>query len=109
MRSKLSIATALIVGAGIAAGSASGAGQKTVTIKNIDFTPATVTIQHGGAVVWKWADRGVSHNVTSRGKARFHSSSTRLTGTYRVVFRRAGTYRYVCTIHANMRGKVVVR
>jgi plastocyanin len=31
-----------------------------------------------------------------------------LTGTYTVRFRRPGTYRYVCTIHPNMRGRVIV-
>ena len=80
-----------------------------VTIKNIDFHAATVTIHRGGTITWTFADRNVSHNVTSRGKLRFRSSPTKRSGTYRVRFTKPGTYAYVCTIHANMRGRVVVR
>jgi plastocyanin len=68
-----------------------------------------VTIRRGGRVTWRFVDDEVSHNVTSVGTPRFRSSATKLTGTYTVRFRRAGIYRYVCTIHANMRGKVIVR
>jgi plastocyanin len=31
-----------------------------------------------------------------------------LTGTYTVRFTRPGAYRYVCTIHPNMKGRVIV-
>lgn len=81
----------------------------TVTIKGIDFHPRSVTIRRGGSVTWRFADPEVSHNVTSHGKPRFRSSPTKLTGRYTVTFRRAGTYRYVCTIHPNMHGRVLVR
>jgi plastocyanin len=51
----------------------------------------------------------VSHNVTSRGAPRFRSSPTKMTGTWSVRFAKAGTYRYVCTLHPGMAGRVVVR
>ena len=92
--------------AGTPAGATGGA---RVTIKNIDFHPATVTIRRGQSVTWTFADKGVPHNVTSRGRLRFRSSSSKQSGTYTVRFAKPGTYAYVCTIHANMRGRVVVR
>ena len=82
---------------------------KQVLLKDIEFTPSTVTIQRGSSVRWVWKDPRVSHNVKSRGSVRFRSSGTKLTGTHTVRFSSKGTYRYVCTIHPNMVGKVVVR
>lgn len=80
-----------------------------VTVSDIDYSRHRVVVHRGAIVVWKFADPQVSHNVTSRGRSRFRSSHTMLTGTYRVRFRHPGVYRYVCTIHPNMRGRVVVR
>ena len=88
---------------------AGAAGVERVVLKDIDFSPASVTIRRGDSVRWVWRDPNVSHDVTSRGRLRFRSSATKLTGTHTVRFRRKGTYRYVCTIHPNMLGKVVVR
>ena len=88
---------------------AGAAGVRRVVLKDIEFTPATVTIRRGDSVRWVWRDPRVSHDVTSRGRLRFRSSDTKLNGTHTVRFRRKGTYRYVCTIHPGMLGKVVVR
>jgi plastocyanin len=100
---------AFVLGTAAAPLAADAAVTKRVVLKDIDFSPATVTIQRGSSVRWVWMDPMVSHDVTSRGKLRFRSSDTRLTGTHTVRFRSKGTYRYVCTIHPNMLGKVVVR
>jgi plastocyanin len=80
-----------------------------VTIKDIDFHPARLVVHHGDTVRWSFLDASTSHNVTSTGAKRFHSSPTKRTGTYSVRFRHSGTYRYHCTIHPNMVAKVVVR
>jgi plastocyanin len=103
------VVATIVVAAPVSSTPAGAASVKTVVLENIDFSPATVTIRRGGSVRWAWKDKEVSHNVTSRGRSRFRSSPTKLTGTYTVRFKRKGTYRYVCTIHANMVGKVVVR
>jgi len=91
------------------AASADGAVSRTVQIKDIDFHPARLVVHRGDRVTWRFLDEEVSHNVTSVAKPRFRSSGSRMTGTYSVRFTRKGTYRYVCTIHANMRGRIVVR
>jgi plastocyanin len=101
-------ATALAVPS-LLAGDAAAGSVKTVVIEDIDFTPRSVTIGRGGVVRWKFADGVTPHNVASRGKPRFRSSSTKTSGTYSVRFSKAGTYRYVCTIHLNMKARVVVR
>ena len=87
---------------------ATAAAVKVVKLKGFEIRPATVRIGRGGTVEWRFLDRPSPHNVTSRGTKRFRSSPSKQTGTYRVKFRRAGAYRYVCTIHPNMRGRVVV-
>jgi len=101
------LAVALVVAA--VGGVAQGASSRTVTLKNKRFHPASVSIKKGTKVIWKWADSGpVPHNITSTGSKRFRSSSTKTSGTYAITFRSAGTYRYNCTIHPGMVGKVIV-
>ena len=102
-------AAALITAA--AASTAGAASTKVVAIKDIDFKPSTVRITRGSTVEWRFLDAasGAPHNVRSRGRLRFRGSATKTTGTHRVRFRRTGTYRYVCTVHPGMDGKVVVR
>ena len=100
---------AAVVVAAVMAAPAHGAGDRTVQIKDIDFHPARLVVHRGDRVTWRFLDEEVSHNVTSVAKPRFRSSDSRMTGTYSVRFTRKGTYRYVCTIHANMRGRIVVR
>ena len=107
MRTRHIVIAAVAIGS--LGASVAEASTRTVRISGIEFRPSSITIQRGDYVRWRFADPRVSHNVKSRGTLRFRSSETKLTGTHTVRFRRAGTYRYVCTIHPNMRGKVVVR
>lgn len=80
-----------------------------VSIADIDFNPRVKTIRRGDTVRWTWRDGNTPHNVKSRGSLRFRSSPTKTRGTHSVRFVRGGTYRYVCSIHLNMRGRIVVR
>ncbi len=80
-----------------------------VRLVDIEIKPAVLRVRRGATVEWRFLDRVAAHDVTSRGRPRFRSSATKLEGTHRVRFRRAGTYRYICTVHPNMRGRVVVR
>ena len=101
------IAAAVFVPA-VAFGGAHAARGRTVILKNLRFSPSAVSIGRGQTVTWRWADGGTPHNVISTSGSRFHSSSTKVSGSYTVRFTRAGTYSYVCTIHPGMRGKVIV-
>jgi plastocyanin len=103
------LVVAAVAAAAVMAAPAHGAGGRTVQIKDIDFHPARLVVHRGDQVTWRFLDAEVSHNVTSVGRLRFRSSGSRMTGAYSVRVTRKGTYRYVCTIHANMRGRIVVR
>jgi plastocyanin len=87
---------------------AAGAATTSVTLKNIDFSTPTVRIAMGDSVRWLFRDAPTPHNVTSTGKPRFRSSTSKQSGTYSVRFGKRGTYRYVCTLHPNMNGRVIV-
>lgn len=101
----------LLVPACLAAGvSAAGAAStRTVVLEDVEFKPSSVRIKRGDTVRWVWRDGSTPHNVRSRGSRRFKSSSTKTRGRHAVRFSRAGTYRYVCTVHIGMDGRVVVR
>jgi plastocyanin len=109
MRLRSSIAAISAAALVVLTASTSSASTRSVVLRDIAFKPATVKIHRGDRVRWRWDDGDTPHNVTSRGSTRFKSSTTKSTGTYVARFRRRGTYRYVCTIHPGMAGRVVVR
>jgi len=77
-----------------------------VEIKDFTFTPETVTIQKGGSVTWINLD-SVQHTVSIDGMA--DSDKLGLNQEFTQVFDKAGEYPYICTIHASMTGKVIVK
>lgn len=103
------MAVALAASATSAAPAATAPSKASVKIQDIEFRPARVTVRRGGTVRWTFLDVATPHNVRSKGRPRFAGSPTKQEGSYSVRFRRAGTYRYVCTLHLNMKGTVVVR
>ena len=111
MRRLLVFAVLLIAAMGVAMGGApsgGAAGSKSIRVDDDFFSPKRTTISKNTVVTWRWrGDR--PHNVRSRGTRRFKGSSTKTSGTHRVRFRRAGTYRYICTIHDGMSGRITVR
>jgi len=86
---------------------AAGTARSVERVKMADgnvFRPARVTIARGDVV--KWVNRdNVAH--TSTGDA-WNSGTVAPGETFRRRFRRAGTFRYRCTIHPTMTGVVVV-
>jgi plastocyanin len=83
---------------------ARAAATTTVTLKDISFRKSTVKIAKGASVKWVWKDGDTPHNVTFAAK----HSKTQKSGSYSLRFARAGTFKYHCTIHPGMDGKVVV-
>jgi plastocyanin len=111
--SKLTIPT-LIALAAVAAlalfGGTAGAAT-TVTLGDNFFSPSKKTIGKGTKVKFKWVGNR-RHNVTkaSGPGGGFASRTTKSRGVnFAKKFRRAGTYRLVCTIHAGMGMTLVVR
>jgi plastocyanin len=80
------------------------AANKTVKVADDVFRARTVTINKGNTVTWKWVGDH-PHNV----KFKTFKSKVQVNGTFRHRFTRRGTFRYVCTIHTDMKGKVIVQ
>jgi plastocyanin len=108
VRPAASAASAAIGSTVLLAGGAQGAASKTVHIKGIDFSPRVLTVKPGTTVRWMFEDKNTPHNVTSRGRMKFRSSPTKQSGSYAFRFTKHGRYAYVCTIHLNMKGTIVV-
>ena len=78
----------------------------TVTVANMAFTPAKVTVGLGESVTWSFPD-SIAHTSTSnQGFWDFGPASNG--ETFTVVFASAGRYDYHCRIHSMMHGRVVV-
>ncbi len=114
MRLHTSLTALALFGAGLflvgVPGPASASSARTVVMKDIDFKPGVVHVRRGTRVTWANKDKYAAHNVKSRGRKRFRSSGTFLGGgSYSVKFSKPGTYRYVCTLHPGMNGRIVVK
>ena len=78
-----------------------------VPIKSFAFMPMSVTVAVGGSVTWKNLD-GEPHTVTST-DGLFRSAGLDQGDSFTVKFSKPGVYRYVCSIHPQMRAEVVVK
>jgi len=110
----LALALAAILLAGSAAPAASGPAARTVLraetarveIENFAFSPRTLRIRRGTRVVFANRDR-TAHTATRRGS--FDTGTIPSGRKAAVRFKRRGTFKYICTIHPDMHGKIVVR
>ena len=97
------------VAASMAASSAASqapAASDAITIQNFAFAPASLTVKSGATVTWtnmdspkhsvKWDDGTTGSDPLATG------------ATYTRTFAAAGTFTYVCGIHASMKGTIVV-
>jgi plastocyanin len=81
---------------------------KTVVIKNFQFKPAKITIKRGTRVRWINRD-STAHTATANNGRSFDSGRLRPGERYKHTFKSAGTKRYHCEIHPDMRGRVLVK
>jgi len=101
----VALAAAAIGGSATLSGAAT---TKSVAVDDDFFSAKKATISKNTTVTWRW--RGESpHNVTPTGSKKFKKSTTKTSGTHKVKFTSAGTFRYVCTIHDGMTGSIVVK
>jgi plastocyanin len=109
-RGRRQIIAALLLATAIAAvAPAQASDKKTVTIAGADdasyaFDPDKLHVDKGTTVHWNW-DSNAPHNVTFTGLG--VASSTGDSGTYQRKFKKAGTFKYVCSVHG-FKGKVIV-
>ncbi|MBF6061772.1 cupredoxin domain-containing protein [Nocardia terpenica] len=101
--------TTSVAGGSGGAASTAPASAVTVEVDKMAFSPASVTIPVGGTVTWKFSDR-VPHAVQGIGDSAMGINGPIVTkGEWSHSFSVAGTYRYLCPLHPEMRGTVVVR
>ncbi|NNH71951.1 cupredoxin family copper-binding protein [Nocardia uniformis] len=80
----------------------------TVTVDDMKFSPAAITVKAGDTVTWKFEDR-VPHSVQGIGDAAMGINSPIFTsGEWSHTFTVPGTYRYLCPLHPQMKGTVTV-
>ncbi len=77
-----------------------------VEIKDFAFNPATITVQKGTTVTWIQKD-STRHTATSD-EGIFDSGLLSLDQSWSYTFNEAGTFKYHCTPHPNMKGTIVV-
>jgi plastocyanin len=77
-----------------------------VVIKNFMFQPMTVTMKAGTSLTWVNRDEE-PHTVTSE-NGLFRSGAMDTNETFTFKFDKPGTYHFLCSIHPQMVGTIVV-
>lgn len=80
---------------------------KTVLMNHFRFQPDRLTIHVGDTVEWKNLDI-VPHTATAVNPKSFDSGQIATGASWRFTFKRKGAYDYECTLHPNMKAKLVV-
>lgn len=88
------------------AASSSGGGVA-IKMQNIAFDPKAVSVKVGQKVTWT-NDDSVDHNVTSQSGETIKSDNFGKGGTFSFTPTKAGTIKYVCTIHPGMTATLTV-
>ena len=80
-----------------------------VSIDNFSFNAPDIRVKPGTRVTWTNHD-DIPHTVTADGiPPQFRSHPLDTGETFSMVFGRAGTFRYFCSLHPKMRGTVTVQ
>jgi len=82
----------------------------TIEIREFKFEPASLTVHSGDIVEWK-NDDVVPHTATADDHDQepvFDSGKIQTGAAWRHVAPEKGTYNYICTLHPNMHGKLIV-
>ena len=83
----------------------------TVMIREFTFEPEILTVNEGDTVEWR-NDDAVPHTATADGEADkplFDSGNIQTGAAWRYAVQKKGTYDYICTLHPNMKGKLIVQ
>jgi plastocyanin len=84
-----------------------GGGGTEVSMADITFDPAEVTVGVGDTVTWT-NDDSVDHDVTADSFSSGDPGGMAPGDTFDHAFEEAGTFDYVCTVHPGMEGSVTV-
>ena len=104
----ISIVGALLTAASCYAAEPVAANQELlVSIENMVFNPAEVAVAPGTTVTWLNKDV-MPHTVVDTNKS-FRSKILAKEDKFSFTFTTAGDYSYLCSVHPNMKGKVIVK
>jgi len=78
----------------------------TITIENYTFSPSNLTVTPGTNVTWI-NNQNVNHRIVIQGLVNSSILQTGQSFTY--TFSNIGIYDYSCSIHPNMKGKIIVQ
>jgi len=78
-----------------------------VPIQQYSFLPTELTVRPGATVTWSNEDEAV-HTVTAADKS-WDSGRIPIGGSFSQTFTAPGTYDFVCSIHAAMKGTITVQ
>lgn len=79
----------------------------TVTMDHNTFIPGEVTVVPGTTVTWVNKE-AMPHTVVDLNKG-FRSKTLTKDASFSFTFATAGDYDYLCSIHPNMKGRVIVK
>jgi len=88
---------------------ARAAGSKSVTIKNFEFGPKSVTVTKGDTVTWTNQDSAPHTATKATGSGTFDTGNLKKGQSGSHKFDQTGSFAYICAIHPNMKGTVVVK
>ena len=78
-----------------------------ISIENFHYMPETLTVKAGTAVTWINRDEE-PHNVVSLDRV-FRSKAIDGGEKFTASFDKPGPYKYICAVHPQMRGQIVVQ
>jgi plastocyanin len=78
-----------------------------IVVKNFMFQPTSLSVKVGSTVTWTNMDEEPHTVVSSSGLFRSNGLDTKDTFSYK--FEKAGTYTFMCSIHPQMVGTIIVK
>ena len=86
---------------------AKAAASASVTIRDFEFDPPTVTVNEGDTVTW--TNEGPTVHTATAEDGSFDTGTLRKGESGSATFTSAGTINYICSPHPYMKGKVIVQ
>ncbi len=82
----------------------------TIDMRNVQFLPQRARVKAGETVLWKNSDT-MAHTVTKQGGPGPESGSGTIApgGTFAHTFKQPGKIDYLCTIHPNQTGVLILK
>jgi len=96
-----------LFGAALAFRTVAAEGPSEIKIDNLAFGPKELTVAPGTTVTWVNRD-DLPHSVVDKSKA-FRSKTLDTNNSFSFTFANAGTFDYICGLHPQMTGKIIVQ